>query len=206
MLLLASGARRGEIHALDHTRFIKSEGGDVWWLKPNPGFMAKNFNPRTGKGKFEGFRITKLTKLSKDPTCDEMLCPVRALRWYLHRSSSRRNSIKQLFITCDTSVESRPIHKNTLSAWTKKVIADAYHTTPSGSKSLLHRSTHEIRGIAASFALYGNTNLEDILSTCRWASASTFTKFYLKDISGVCEGVNSLLPLQAAGGGLSMSC
>ena len=81
LLLLSSGARRGEIHALDSSAIIREAHGNIWWLKPNIKFMAKNFNPATGRGKFEGFKITKLKKLAKDDRLDDCLCPVRALHW-----------------------------------------------------------------------------------------------------------------------------
>ena len=76
LLLLASGARRNEIHALDYSMIIKSKDGKEFWLKPNPQFMAKNFDPATGKRRFEGFEIQSLAMLANQEKFDNALCPV----------------------------------------------------------------------------------------------------------------------------------
>jgi len=199
LLLLASGARRGEIHALEISSIVKLKQGKSWMLKPNPRFVAKNFRPQTGKGKFEGFTLKALKSYMAGEDGDESLCPVRALRWYIHKTERVRGHIDQLFVTNNVRGPVRPIHKNTLSSWIKKVIADAYGATERQGGSLLHRSVHEIRAVGASYAMFGNVSIEDILAQCRWAGPSTFAKHYLRRVSGENEGFRSLLPLQVAG-------
>lgn len=198
LLLLASGARRGELMALDAKHCLAVNSNKSVFLRPNWKFMAKNFNPSSGKGKFEGFIIHKLEPfVGKDLPEDLTLCPVRALNIYLRRTESRRNGIRQLFLSCDK--KPKAAHKNTLSSWIKHTIADAYHTAPENASDLLYRSTHEIRSIAASLAMYSNVAIEDILKQCRWGAQSTFSTFYLKDVSGTCNDVSQFLPLMAAG-------
>lgn len=51
---------------------------------------------------------------------------------------------------------------NTLSSWMKHVLAEAYGMVPEDSSSVLHRSTHEIRALSTSLALFVNVGLEDI--------------------------------------------
>jgi hypothetical protein len=199
LLLLASGARRGEVHALQHDTIIRARNGNVWFLRPDPKFVAKNYSEATGKRPFEGIKVEKLASLSKDPLEDELLCPIRMLRWYLHRTSAKRGSIKQLFITNNQKGEIRPIHKNTLSSWIKGVIVNAYQITSGDASSLLHRSTHEVRAVAASYAAFGSVTVEQILGNCRWSGRSVFAKHYLRRVSAESEGFQMLLPLQLAG-------
>ena len=199
LLLLASGARRGELHSIEVSSIVKSQNDNVWSLKPNPRFMAKNFRPQSGKGHFDGFKITKLKSLVKEDQFNDALCPIRSLKWYIHKTAGGRKHIRQLFLTCNSKGVVKAIHKNTLSSWIKKVIMDAYQTSDKASASLLHRSAHEVRAVAASFAAFGNVGMEQILKQCRWASSSTFAKHYLRRVTGESQGFKSLLPLQVAG-------
>ena len=199
LLLLASGARRNELHALDITKIVKVNK-DCWTVRPGDGFKAKNFNPKTGGGSFKGFNVHKLKDDLEPEGTVIKLCPLRALKLYLHRSMSRRRGIKALFITCNPKREVKEAHLNTLSSWIKHIIADTYAIAPEDYASVLHRSTHEIRALSASLALYGNVTIESILQQCRWAHSSTFINHYLRDTSGMCQGLNQFLPLQLVGG------
>ena len=48
---------------------------------------------------------------------------------------------------------------------------------------LANARMHEVCALAALLAFRGSVDLEDILSACLWASHSTFTDFYLRDIA-----------------------
>ncbi len=201
LLILASGVRRGEIHALDVNNIWDTNQGKEMLLTPNPKFMAKAFKPLTGVGAFEGFKVPRLKDLL-GPNLEEenKLCPVRALKMYLNKTRSRRGSIRNLWITCNKKGPVKAASKNTISSWVKKTVSDAYFMAPEDSSSILHRSCHEIRAQAASLALYQNVALETILKQCRWASQTTFTTFYLRDMSGQRDDdMHRILPLMAAG-------
>ncbi len=200
LLLLASGIRRGELQAIDVKNCLETTDGKGWFLKPNIRFMAKSFNPATGARNFEGFKIQKLINfVGRDLEEDLLLCPVRSLEMYLKRTKERRRGIGQLFITCNMTGLPRPAHANTISGWIKGTVADAYQISNYQGRSLLHRSTHEIRALSASLAHLHSVRIEDILQQCRWSNQNTFTEFYLRDVSGLSEGLNQLLPLTAAG-------
>jgi hypothetical protein len=53
--------------------------------------------------------------------------------------------------------------------------------------NLYGTGTHEIRRIATSLVFRGSTSTEDILQAGSWKRHTTFTDFYLKDLS-VLEG------------------
>ncbi len=192
LLLLASGARRGEVHALDATKCIYRNKDKSMLLQPVAGFIAKNFNVVTGKCDFDGFMIKELEDQS-------VLCPVRATKWYLRRTKSIRGSVKHLFLSNNLRGKVKAIHKNTLSGWIKRVIAQAYEVEENNKGPLLNRATHEIRAQAASYSLYANVSVENILRQCRWAQHSTFTKFYLREVAGQQGELMVLPPVMSAG-------
>jgi hypothetical protein len=195
LLLLASGARRGEVHAIDPLRTLELHGGKTMWLRPKIDFVAKNHNLATGKGAFLGFQITEL--LVPGSNKRHKLCPVRAVRRYLHVTKDERGRRRDLFLCCDGTANAAA--KNTLSAWVKTTIAEAYTACNSAAGSCLHRSAHEIRAVASSLAVYKNVAIEEVLSQCRWSAGNTFAKHYLRDVSGSRDGVEQLLPLVVAG-------
>jgi integrase len=201
LLLLASAARRGEIHALEYHTIAKGQDNAFWWIKPNPRFVAKNYNPATGKGMFKGIKIRSVKYLNSKTQnmVEESLCPIRSLRWYLHMASRKRGGIKQLFITCNRRGVASPIHKNTLTSWIKKIILDAYNAQSDQMKSAIHRACHEIRAVASSFALFGNSLMEHVMQQCRWAQPETFAKYYLRRVTVEDQGLMALLPLEMAG-------
>jgi hypothetical protein len=87
-----------------------------------------------------------------------------------------------------------------LTSWIKKIILDAYNAADGQMASSVHRSCHEIRAVAASFAVFGNVDLETVLQQCRWAKVDTFAKHYLRRVSAESQGLMGFLPLQMAGG------
>lgn len=198
LLLLASGARRGEIHAIDHSLTIYHADGSVF-LQPNPKFRAKNFNAITGSGAFKGFKIQPLDQyVGKEMTEDLMNCPVRALKMYSDKTKHLRDKHKQLLLNCSKQGKfNKPAGKNAVSSWIKHLVAEAHEDADKNSLSL-NRPAHEVRAIASSICLYNNVCLESILEQCRWRRQNTFTSFYLRDMSR-CDGLLRLGPLMAAG-------
>lgn len=201
LLLLASGARRSEIHALDIKKFMHCKDPEKYWLAPNDTFLAKNFNTKTGKGDFKGFWIKNLKDfVGSDLEKDALLCPVRCLKEYLKRTRNKRGNVRQLFVNSDcASKTAKPVHMNTISAWIKSLVAYAYDTYTDGSGSLLNRAAHEIRAQAASYHLQINFSIEQIMEQCRWSQHTTFTNYYLRDVAGQIDGMLALPPLTAAG-------
>ncbi len=201
LLALASGARRGELHALDVSTLIHTKNWRTIVIKPNPRFMAKNFNPKSGKGAFEGILIESLDDVTgRDKDSDYDLCPVRALKIYVQRTKDIRGDANQLFVTRKLQ-KVKGAHKNTISNWIKQTVLLAYKKVGESEENLrLFRiKAHEARALAASLALYNNVALEDILECCRWASTNTFMSHYLRNMSSTESSINQLLPLRVAG-------
>ena len=85
-----------------------------------------------------------------------------------------------------------------MSGWVRKLITECYKIAHKDVAELQGTSTHAIRGMAASLAFKGGADLEDVLTACSWASHTTFTSFYLKDIALSENDKLSLGPLAVA--------
>ena len=97
LLTMASAKQRSEIHALSvetgHLRFDSSDGSVT--LLCQSGFLAKNQLPSMVS---KPFKVQSLSKTCGQDDEDRLLCPVRALKFYLNRVKSIRGSWKRLFI------------------------------------------------------------------------------------------------------------
>ena len=125
------------------------------------------------------------------------MCPVRALKVYLSRTSHLRQGRQLLLVSCQAN-RVGDIHANTLSGWIRKLIQFCYANADDHSAKLVGTSTHAIRGLAAALAFKGVAPMEDILKACSWKSHNTFTNHYLKDVSGLMDGLHRLGPLVVA--------
>ncbi|MCG8432339.1 MAG: hypothetical protein MJA29_14370 [Candidatus Omnitrophica bacterium] len=202
LLLLASGARRSEVHAIDVNRIVFDNDGKSVLLRPRPGFLAKNHNVRTGFGEFFGFTIKSLKEfVGPDLREDALLCPLRALKYYLKASESRRGGIAELFITCKEPV--RAAHKNTITAWVKTVLSRAYNDSQESAD--MSRPAHELRAVGPSLAVYNCVSVDDVMAQCRWRQHNTFTSFYLRDLALLESEGFGLPPVFAAGNALCPS-
>jgi hypothetical protein len=167
-------------------------------LKPNPVFLCKEFDYSTGKRNFEGFNIEGMKhRLGPGLEEDALLCPVRALRWYLDRTKHLRGNKTRLFISYKAGHKT-DICLNTISSWIKETVKMAYKDCPEGTMKILKVSAHEVRALAASTAFYGNIALSEVLKAARWTNQTTFTSFYLRDVSVDLEGLSSLGPIMVA--------
>ncbi len=173
LLLLASGLRRNELHAIDVNMTIYYKDNHIL-LYPNDKFIAKNMKTKTGKGDFKG-SLTDFVR--PDLTKDALLCPVRCVKNYIKRTENRRGALRSLLITCNIKGPVREAHPNTISAWIESVIARAYEVDKDNPGPLLFRATDEIRAQSVSYAWYANVSIEQIVKECRWAQHSTFTNF-----------------------------
>ena len=198
LLLLASGGRRGEVHALDY----KTVQHDPKWkrviLKPHTDFISKTQLRTQGATKLDSFVIKSLADfVGPDLQRDRKLCPVRCIKAYLARTQSLRADKKLLLISHKPNFKG-DIHKNTLSGWIRKLILYCYENASDTSLTLAGTSSHAIRGMSATLAFRGGVDLEALMQACSWKSDSTFTDFYLKDLTTVQENLHKLGPLVVA--------
>ena len=168
LVAAASARRRSELHALSVKKgFIRFSPGGVSLL-PDPHFLAKNqtesFSPTP-------VFLPKIESISSVPE-DRLVCPVRALKWLLHKSKNLRSS-DALFILPRSPYTAAS--KDTISKWLIRLIQP--HASPSETVR-----AHDIRAQAASTAWFRGIPLPDIMSAASWKTPSTFVACYLKDV------------------------
>ncbi|XP_073669465.1 uncharacterized protein [Paramisgurnus dabryanus] len=118
-----------------------------------------------------------------------LVCPVRALDAYVHRSSLWRRS-EQLFVCFGSPKKGLPATKQTLSKWIVETISLAYETT--GRPSPIAVRAHSTRGMAASKALWLGASMQDVCDAAGWSSPLTFVRFYELDV-GATPGAQVLM-------------
>ncbi|XP_026100385.1 uncharacterized protein LOC113071237 [Carassius auratus] len=116
---------------------------------------------------------------SSDQEKSNLLCPVRALDTYVHRTSSFRKS-DQLFVCFGSPKIGLPATKQTLSKWIVGAILLAYESSdlpcPLGVRA------HSTRSMVASRALLSGASLQDVCDAAGWSSPLTFVRFYSLDL------------------------
>ncbi len=108
-----------------------------------------------------------------------LLCPVRALQIYVHRTSQWRKS-EQLFICYGGRNRGAAATKHTVSHWVRDAIALAYEAR--GQASPLRVRAHSTRGVASSMALARGAPLQQVCDAAGWSSPHTFVRFYSLDV------------------------
>ena len=198
LLALASGARRSELHAVTRSGVKHSNSWREVWLQPSAQFIAKN-----QKAQRPGTLFSPITVPALGPTLgpnleqDRTLCPVRALKFYLDRTKPILRDRKKLFIAFKKGY-TREIAPITLSSWLKATVRLAYELIKPDELKTLRVTGHQVRAIAASWAVLGGVSVDQIMTSCHWQSHNTFTSFYLKDLAWE-DGENfSLGPIVAA--------
>ncbi|XP_026133283.1 uncharacterized protein LOC113112099 [Carassius auratus] len=183
LLALASAKRVSELHAFSvHPSCTKfSLSRDMVSLRPNPAFMPKCLPAFTSEVlELSAFHPPPFSSLEDEKL--NALCPVRALRTYMNRTSAFRKS-DQLFISWAPPHGGNPISKQRLSHWLVNAIALAYESKgmqpPGGIRA------HSTRGIATSWALFRGVSLKDICSAASWASPHTFVRYYWLDVTNI---------------------
>ena len=116
---------------------------------------------------------------------DKVWCPVRALKWYVERTKSRRTS-SSLFVATiapPKGVAASAIIANWLVECIKMAGADAILTD--------RVRAHDTRAVSSSWTLLNGASLKEIQQAAFWSNPNSFISCYLKD---VVVGESSLPP------------
>lgn len=126
LLALATAKRSSEIHALavDANHLRLNQYDDSVSLTPQTGFLAKNQVPSICP---DHIVIPNLAHNCKRKHSDRLLCPVRALKFYLKMTSSYHPSRTRLFLPIRGSHD---ISKTSVSRWIAYTIKLATGNTP----------------------------------------------------------------------------
>ena len=164
LLSLATAGRRDELHALPvepHCLKFSDSDGSVQLLC-QVGFLAKNSRPSMPPTPFV---VPSLSHncVAQDP--DRLLCPVRALKFYLTATGSIRGARNRLFIPVKGSSDISP---TTISRWIVSAVKSAYSNLSHADMSLLHINAHEVRALSTSCAFLHNSSYSDLVQSTYW--------------------------------------
>ena len=198
LLALGSGKRRSEIHAWQHKNIRHQSDWSRVSLFPSPSFLSKNQLAKEGPESVAPVVIPALAPtLDRSLKSDRSLCPVRALRYYLDRTSDIRQHKELVFVSFKKGFD-KDISSATISSWIKQTVILCYERSDHQAHTLHRVKTHDVRAFAASKAFQSGVSLEQILSAYHWRSHNTFTQFYLKDVAWADSELYHLGPVVAA--------
>ena len=183
LMTLASGRRRGEVHAWTFRSLKHKTGWKEVTVAPSSVFLAKNQLASDGPEIVQPVVFPALKpSLDHSKSEDMTLCPVRALRYYLDKTKELRENKHLLFISFKDGF-SKDIQRSTISSWLKQTVILAYESSDVETQTLTNVKAHDVRSMAASLAFKGGVSLDQILGACFWKTHSMFTNFYVKDVA-----------------------
>lgn len=191
LVALATAKRVGELQALSYHVAVQ---GDDMILSYLPDFVAKTesaVNPIARE-----FRLRCLSSVVGRDDDERLLCPVRALKWYRHRTSAQHRP-RHLFLSVKDL--DRHLSKAALSFFLRETIKAAHESLPEQDCTAIKVRAHDIRGIATSVLWWKNKAMSTILDAACWKTQSVFANHYLKDVQRSEGDVFSLGPIVAAG-------
>ncbi len=195
LLGLASAKRVGELHAMTADINHINNWQEVS-IQIDPSFIAKTQKPSDSSSALGNVRIPALAPSVEPGLPDRLLCPVRALRYYLKRTEALRSGTKKLFLSTCPGV-AKEASKDTISRWIKLLIKEAHSSITEDDAKLVNCRTHELRALAASLLFCATHSLQSVMEAACWRSHSTFSSFYLRDISLTRGDLTSLGPIVA---------
>lgn len=193
LLAMASGRRVSCLHALSVEEGHLRENQSGTTLVPSPGFLAKNESVNYMS---KSIILTKMSRLSSIPE-DRLLCPCRAISYYIKRTAPLRGEVKNLFL-CHGRKDHRPASKDTVARWIVEAIRFAYDSASTKDFDNFH--AHDTRSISTSWALFQGVSIQDILEAASWKAESTFSSFYVRDmVSGRADLSRTVIAAASSG-------
>ena len=165
LFLLPSGSckYRSEIHAWLHKNIRHKSDWSKVSLYPSPSFLSKNQLAKEGPYSVAPVIIPALAPtLDKSLTGDRSLCPVRALRYYLDRTSDLWQNKELVFVSFNKGFD-KDISPATVSSWIKQTVILCYELSDQEALPLHQVKAHDVRAFAASNASQSRVSLEQIL-------------------------------------------
>ena len=124
--------------------------------------------------------IPNLARICKREHQDRLLCPIRALKFYLKMTKLYHQNRTRLFLPIKGKQD---ISKSSVSRWISYTIKLAYRKLTRKDFPFLKIKAHEVRALSSSWAFFDKVPLIEILKAAVWNQSSTFAKFCLRDMS-----------------------
>lgn len=123
------------------------------------GFLAKNESSSSPWP--HSFAIKSLSEIVGPNEEERVLCPMRALRFYLYRTKKIHGPSNVSW--CSVKNPSRPLSKNALAFFLRDLISEAHSSVEGGVFPLCKMRAHEIRAVATLLVFKCNLSLSSIL-------------------------------------------
>ena len=137
------GKHRSEIHAWNKNIRHQSNLSKVS-LYPSPSFLYENQLTKEGQD-------SVAPTLDKSLRSDRSLCLVRALRYYLARSSDHRQNKELVFVSFKKGFD-KDISPATISSWIKQSVILCCEFSDQEAHALHQVKAHDVRAFAVSKA------------------------------------------------------
>ena len=169
----------------------------------SPQFLAKTHVPSRPETALQPCNIPALGPfVGPDLPADQSLCAVRAIKYYLARTKDIRGDQHALLVSYKPG-HSGAICPATISGWIRKTIKYCYEQSSAAEACLIQARPHDLRAQAASWNAYRNASLDSVMASAQWRHHTTFTSFYLRDMTEVEDDILHLGPIIAAGSRVS---
>ena len=198
LVAFASSRRRGELHALIVDHLAHTDQWQSCTIFSDPTFLSKTHVPTRGTG-LPPLTIPALP-VHDAPEADDdgaSLCPVRAVRVYVERSATYRGARRKLFISHDVK-HLTELAPGTLSSYLRSTVSECYARSSTAVRATYTFTPHSIRSFATSWAVTHRASVADVMGAAMWRAPTTFTKFYLRDVTNITSDMNRLGPVVAA--------
>ena len=135
-LALGSGKRRSEIHAWQCNNIRHQSDWSKVSLYLSPSFLSKNQLAKEGPDSVAPVVIPALAPtLDRSLKSDRSLCPVRALCYYLDRTSDIRQNKELVFVSFKKGFD-KDISAATISSWIKQTVLICYELSDQETHTL----------------------------------------------------------------------
>ena len=148
-------------------------------------FLAKTMDPSRPETDYAPVTTPALGPSMGEDLPDRLLCPVRALRYYLklkHKGLDPNNRFRRLLCAFKLG----HIGDYLQTGWIRQLIKQAYSAVQDEDiPHLTHTNfqARELRAFASSLAFHQNYSLKQVMEAASWRNNSTFVSFYLRDLS-----------------------
>ena len=135
--------------------------------------------------------------LDRSLKSDRSFCPVRALRYYLDRTSDLWQNKELVSFKKDFDKDISPA---TISSWIKQTVILCYELSDQEAHTLHQVKAHDVRAFAASKAFQLGVSLDQILSARHWKSLSRFILLLMGLNSSLSSPTSGQICLKRGGG------
>jgi hypothetical protein len=176
---MATSQRVSELHAILRDDFAQPAPGD--WsslsLRIDPSFIAKT---EITSESMKSVVIPALTPVLCGDMEEKLLCPVRALRFYMKATKPRRGKHTKMFLPL-ISGKTDEISKQSISRWIRDTVRFAYSSANKVPPEKIRG--HDTRRLSSSWTVYNQVSIESIMKACTWTHKNTFVSHYLRNMS-----------------------